>query len=249
VYNEIREPSLQRMRNFVGTPSMLTAVVVYTITAMSAYFTFGSFISSDLILSYPVNDIAVIIASFAVVLITTASSPLQIHPARQAFTTLVFYICGLVAARRGGQAGSEGKRADPHAWMGGRFPVVVYWTATFALLISIFITAMLVTDLGTLFAIIGAVASTGLMYYIPGFAFFKLFAEDAAARKQAKTESMDMEIARPASYAAETSMFTAKWLTIHRCLAMIMGVVGVLTAVIALVDIAMPSGSVSGPSA
>ena len=51
------------MRNFVGTPSMMTALCVYVITSMSAYFTFGSLINSDLILSYPDSDICLSFSS------------------------------------------------------------------------------------------------------------------------------------------------------------------------------------------
>eukprot|EP00873_Tetraselmis_striata_P042332 jgi/Tetstr1/462596/TSEL_007582.t1 len=231
VYNEIREPSVKRMRDLVGNPVAIVATIVFATTAMSTYLTYGDNITSDLVLSYPAKDVAVAIADLAIVFIATAGSPLKIHPARQSLTTLSYYLLSFT-----------GK--DPRSWWGGKFPVFLYMLSTATLLAAIFCTGMLTSNLGVIFSIIGAVASTGLMFYLPGLGFFKLFSEDY---KQAKAQlqgngDAEMGTIKPSSKATdETSsqVFEHSWLRVHIWASLVLGIMGVALMLVSLVNIAL----------
>jgi amino acid permease len=201
---------------------------------MSTYFTFGDLTSGNLVLSYPSQDIAVGFANLAIVFIVTAGSPLKIHPARQSLTTLTCYFL------------SAGSWEDTREWCGGKFPKFIYVLNTSTVLISFFFTAMIITDLGVLFSIIGAVASTGLMFYIPGLAFFKLFAEDMPReRPNAEKTRSSVETKKADAGKADDRnfqpIFTYGWLKFHRWVALCLGILGLVVMVVSLVTIGLSS--------
>lgn len=222
VYNEISDPSIKRMAQQVCNPMVATATIVFGVTAFCSYFTFGDLIQDNLVLNYPTGDLAVDVANIAIVFIVTASSPLKIHAARASGLSLVYFTLSSLTG------------SNPLRWWDGAFPRLMHHVMTGLLLTIIFLIGIFVSDLGLVFAIIGAIAATGLILYLPGFYFHRLYARDEAmleAKPQAgPLSSLDAEKGFPEAQ----PLFSPFWLQFHREAALGMAITGIVLTFIML---------------
>ncbi|KAG8460572.1 hypothetical protein KFE25_011347 [Diacronema lutheri] len=98
VVNELRKPTLARIDLVVGA-SVLLALALYLPVGVGGYLTYGSHVAPDVLLSYPPDSPWVTAARAALAVVVVLSYPLQAHPSRRCFLTL------LRSARRGGGGG------------------------------------------------------------------------------------------------------------------------------------------------
>lgn len=127
--------------------SLLSCFVILTSTAIMGFLTFGSAITSNVIDNYPVHDLGANMVRVAVGLSCMACIPFQIHPARTS-------VCNLLQA------------LFPR--LGDR-PVVLRVAVGLALSTAMYLVAFFFTDLGLLFAVVGASGSTLVCYALPSF--------------------------------------------------------------------------------
>lgn len=87
VTNELSRPVIARV-NIVIAMSIGAAFFIYIIVACTGYYTFGSKVESDILISYP-ESATFSVARLFVSLLVAFSYPLQAHPARKCVLTLL----------------------------------------------------------------------------------------------------------------------------------------------------------------
>ena len=231
VYNDLRDNSMSRMTRFVNTPMVITASAVFTITALSAYLTFGDNISGNFVLNYPVTDLPVAAAYLAIAIISTASSPIKIHPSRASLLSLLYFTLSKVTGD------------NPLTWWDGAFPAVMLYAMTFLNLVVVYALGMILTDLGLVYSVVGAVAATGLMFYLPGFFFYKLFeADETALIESEKLRRVMGDAEKGSSSKAPPTpkmMFSPFWLRFNRDAGLVLGFAGIALSVICVAALAV----------
>uniref|UniRef100_A0A0G4HHS9 Amino acid transporter transmembrane domain-containing protein n=1 Tax=Chromera velia CCMP2878 TaxID=1169474 RepID=A0A0G4HHS9_9ALVE len=195
-FNEMAQPSVGRITKGILLPALTSAAAIFMTIGFAGYLTYGHNVLPDFLLSYPDSDPLVAAGRVALALIATCSCPLQLHPARLSATALARAFLSVVFRNRPERL---------KAWTtdeGGRSGVLRVILTTF-LLSALFATSWVVSSLGLVFDVIGAVGATGLTMYLPGFLFLCLF------RKSAVT-SEEMDAPTPGTAAAARSGKVAK---------------------------------------
>ena len=121
--------------------------VLYLVVAIAGFLTYGHAVDSNILVNYP-HLRCVSLVRLAVSVLVLFSYPLQLHPARTSMLGLV------------------NKNVDD--W---------FFSSTIVFLGLTFVTAIAVTDLGVLLAIVGATGSTCIGFILPGWAYCKLHPE------------------------------------------------------------------------
>jgi amino acid permease len=115
---------------------------------------FHPVVQPDILVNYP-RSAFVSIVRVAVCLLVVFSYPLQSHPARRCILTMY------IALRHG-----KGSRIAP--------TTVEFYAVTALFLTASFITAMSVTNLGSVLELVGATGSTAVSYILPGAIYWRL---------------------------------------------------------------------------
>ena len=167
VASELDTPTRHRMLEVIGG-SLLVCSTVFICLSGLGYMTFGDSVDSDLLLSYPETK-AVILARFALVYVVALSYPVLSYPVPYNVDSLV---AALTCAPADATANAAAE-ASTHSHtlfitnMRHRGYVALWLLATTS-------TAMRVTDLGLLISLAGAVASSGIVFLIPGICYLRL---------------------------------------------------------------------------
>ncbi len=155
--NKGKVGSIPRPDAVIGI-SLSIAAVVYSIFALFGYLTYGDLVGSNILTSYPDDNLTNLSRIF-ITLLVTFSYPLQSHPMR---------ICCL----------SMWKKISPQdeSTLTRKYEFR-YWTLTFLIVMSSFGLAMATDDLGDALAVVGATGSTIISYILPGLCYYYLFPE------------------------------------------------------------------------
>ncbi|XP_054245738.1 putative sodium-coupled neutral amino acid transporter 8 [Indicator indicator] len=149
IYSSMRNQSLSHWVA-VSVLSMLICLLIYSLTGLYGYLTFGKAVASDVLMSYPGNDPAVIVARllFGVSVVT-------IYP--------IVVLLGRSVVQDMWAAPKRGARAVPEAgerW--SRVALTVAWMAT-TLLIALF-----VPDIGKVIELIGGISAFFIFIFPAG---------------------------------------------------------------------------------
>ncbi|AOA62772.1 Vacuolar amino acid transporter 6 [Komagataella phaffii CBS 7435] len=87
--NELRDKSAANMNKFISI-AISTAMVLYMVTGICGYLTFGDNIISNIIAMYPQN-VSSTVGRIAIVFLVTLSFPLQCHPCRNSLNYIVHF--------------------------------------------------------------------------------------------------------------------------------------------------------------
>jgi amino acid permease len=155
--NKGKVGSIPRPDAVIGI-SLSIAAVVYSIVALFGYLTYGDLVGSNILTSYPDDNLTNLSRIF-ITLLVTFSYPLQTHPMR---------VCCL----------SMWKKISPQdeSTLTRKYEFR-YWTLTFLIVMSSFGLAMATDDLGDALAVVGATGSTIISYILPGLCYYYLFPE------------------------------------------------------------------------
>ncbi len=163
--------------DIVSTSSISTALIIYTIVAIAGFYTYGTEVDSNILISYPsrfilhsflsltIETSLTSVARLFVSLLVAFSYPILAHPGRNS-------ILGLWRSLD----------SDEDAWIKhNRFRYVV---VTVGLLASSFIVALFVTDLGIIFSFVGATGATMISFILPGAAYYSMHERQGPAWKR-----------------------------------------------------------------
>eukprot|EP01134_Creolimax_fragrantissima_P005102 CFRG5102T1 len=159
IYNEIKDQRVRTMDIIIGN-SLFICGIMYIVFGLGGYLTYGSETESNILLNFPLNTLSSI-ARLAISFVVAVSYPLMTHPTRSAGLHLYEIIMNNFGSK---QYHSSGK--------------TVYWTVTVVVLAVTYGLAMIVTDLGFVFSLIGATASTMIAFVLPGTFFVKQYQND-----------------------------------------------------------------------
>ncbi|KAJ3210282.1 hypothetical protein HDU82_008432 [Entophlyctis luteolus] len=150
VHNELNDNSLPRVSRVIHI-SIGTAFFVYQTIGICGYLTFGPSVAGNIISMYPASSPVITLGQAALAVLFLLSYPLQCHPARASLEKVITR----------GNATIEMTRT--------RFTVL-----TAGLLFASWIVAVVVDDLATVLALVGATGSTAICYILPGVLYFKM---------------------------------------------------------------------------
>ncbi|XP_033636155.1 probable sodium-coupled neutral amino acid transporter 6 isoform X1 [Asterias rubens] len=158
VYCELAKPSKIRMQN-VANSSIFICFMLYIVSALFGYLTFYGNVSSELLDGYTMTgsvDLVILIVRMAVCLAIVFTIPLIHYPARKALLMIV------------------------STWLPLRdttFPWVRHFVSTAILITSVTCVAIFVPNLKAIFGVVGATASTSLVFILPSLFYLRLGTE------------------------------------------------------------------------
>ncbi|GAB5368375.1 hypothetical protein AAMO2058_001313900 [Amorphochlora amoebiformis] len=153
VCNELQRFTTKRIDTVISS-SILLALAVYILVAVSGYATFGSEVSRNILESYPQTPLVTIGRLFAS-MIAVLGFPLQCYPFRHSLLQILTVALGKV----------------PPTSTSGR---VRFWLATLGFSLATWGLAMGVSDLGVVLGVIGATTGATISYILPGYAYYTL---------------------------------------------------------------------------
>jgi len=149
IVNTVIKPTQTRLV-FIFWASTSIGLAVYLGAAYCGYMTFGEIVDSDVLRSYPPGLMPVTIARLAITLALLGSYPVQLHPARNSFSVLVF---------------------QEHAISLSAFK---YYSVTLAIWAGTLGISLITDDLGTVSTFIGALAAVPLTFIYPNWFWIKI---------------------------------------------------------------------------
>jgi len=138
-------------------------MMIYAFFAVIGFYLMGTEVEADIITCLPANSALVDSCRLVIALKMAFSVPLQLHPSRNGFTSMIY--------------GSDVQAQDLPAW--------IYFTLTFLLVAASTAIALVVTKVHIVFALVGAVCNLGICYILPGFFFVKLVKRSKAPVRHA----------------------------------------------------------------
>lgn len=163
IYNEIRDPSVRTMDNILVVWGIFVSFL-YGFFGLCGYFTYGDGVSSNVLKDWPLTAPATV-ARCAISLSVMLSYPLLMQSGR----TVILHLINLILPLYGKEAWTE----PTH-----KLQKILHWAICFFHLTFGFTVSCLVTDLGLVFALVGATGATLTCYIIPGFMYWKYFKDD-----------------------------------------------------------------------
>eukprot|EP00484_Ammonia_sp_Unknown_P002294 CAMPEP_0197073008 /NCGR_PEP_ID=MMETSP1384-20130603/210385_1 /TAXON_ID=29189 /ORGANISM="Ammonia sp." /LENGTH=507 /DNA_ID=CAMNT_0042511833 /DNA_START=138 /DNA_END=1661 /DNA_ORIENTATION=+ len=144
VVNELNQPNKARM-NMVIIFTVMFLFFLYSLLGYCAYFTFGVNMPDNVLLGYPTDNVAVLIARIALSFAVAFSYPICFQPCKHNIASMAFGVAN----------------ADQLKTWQSLLMITLMW-------ISTVIVAMTVTDLGVTIAIIGCTGATSMIFILPG---------------------------------------------------------------------------------
>ncbi|KAI9209651.1 vacuolar amino acid transporter 5 [Polychytrium aggregatum] len=180
VYNEIRDNTIGRMSKVI-VASIGTSFTVYELIGVIGYITFGNNVSDNVISMYPPGN-TVTGGQLAIAILVLLSYPLQCHPCRNSLEKVLSHYQKRRHVEREGQGAIEPEHISPLLPAGsaeqGASPrrqfEIDARLLTVGIIISTLVIALVVHDLSTVLAFVGATGSTTICYILPGLFYYRL---------------------------------------------------------------------------
>jgi len=166
IYAELKQPSPARMQA-VSNTSVSICLILYVTSALFGYLTFFNWMEAEMLLMYSYvdsTDIMTLIVRLTVLVAVVLTVPLTHFPARKAFTFLIF-------------------PDQPFTW--AKHLGIMAFLMTFINTLVIF-----VPSIREVFGIIGATASTMLVFILPSVFYLKLDKRPLTAPKKISVIAM-----------------------------------------------------------
>ncbi|KAM7198505.1 Transmembrane amino acid transporter domain containing protein [Rhypophila sp. PSN 637] len=180
ILNELKDNSAATVVTVIGS-SIGTAAAVYILVAITGYLTFGSHVVGNIVGMYPAS-LASTIAKAAIVVLVTFSVPLQVHPLRASVDAILRWRPTWWKNRSTLPSSAAGSQpllstAPPTSVDSHGAPAVAMSEYRFAwltsvILVSMFIMALSVSNLGKILSYVGATGSTTISFILPGWLYY-----------------------------------------------------------------------------
>ena len=160
ITNEFVRPTPRRIVGATAAGIVL-GLVLYLLVGIGGYLTYGDQVESDILKSFPEGSTLPVIARLAVAFVVTTCYPMQINPGRNSLVSIITTFCppGLVQ-RLGGAQGTP-----------------LHILATSLLVAGSIGVALVVSSLGKMLSVIGAICSTSVTFIVPGGCYVVLYRE------------------------------------------------------------------------
>lgn len=117
--------------------------------------------------NYPNNSVPVAIARVCMSLVVSVCVPLQFHPARICWMNLLRMLARVA-------------KLEHHIDKNKHTQAALYWGVTAVMIVVIYTIAFFVSNLGVVFEVVGATASTSICYILPGLFLWRIFGAESA---------------------------------------------------------------------
>jgi len=148
------EAKTQRQREFnrIIYYGVGGVALIYTLFAMTGFYLIGTALKPDILTCLPKDSPLVLVCRLGISMNVTFSMPLQVHPTRDSLASMIF------------GKGLRAKDLSPIKYYGLTLGVIACATAI----------ALVVTDIDTVFGLVGAVCGMFICYILPSYFFIKL---------------------------------------------------------------------------
>ncbi|ODV89098.1 hypothetical protein CANCADRAFT_27588 [Tortispora caseinolytica NRRL Y-17796] len=160
ITNEIKDRSQNNLIRVVVS-TIGTACAVYITIGLSGYFTYGDYVTGNIVAMYP-PSISSTIARLAMCILVLLGYPLQCHPCRASLNHIIYHI------RTKSSSESPPTPAAPP------MPTFTFIGLTTLILSLSYITALSVSSLAKVLGIVGATGSTSISFILPGLFAHKI---------------------------------------------------------------------------
>ncbi|KAF2868066.1 transmembrane amino acid transporter protein-domain-containing protein [Massariosphaeria phaeospora] len=210
ILNEISDNS-HFLTTSVIFASIGGACVLYILTGITGYLSYGDNIKGNIVSMYPTSA-ASTIGRLAIVILVMFSYPLQIHPCRASIDA-----CMKWRPRRRNQNESSPSRnslinspkqaGKPNNEMSDiRFAVI-----TTVLIVLSFITAMTVSSLEKVLAYVGSTGSTTISFILPGLFYYKISDPDSPHHQRLIKDEDDEDEGGGEGYVMSDALKSRDW--------------------------------------
>ena len=181
IANELENPTTARIL-MVSSASIGLALVLYAVVAFAGYLTFGNLVVGDLLEAYPATSALIDVARCGIALVVITSYPLSSFAMRSSMRSLL----SMCACARD-SCGAGGADTARVTWVGPKIadslvleplPYIISVSfVTFTLIL-----AMIVTNLGFIVELGGAVVGNLIMLIAPGLCYWRLTSSESPRR-------------------------------------------------------------------
>ncbi|KAK8801282.1 hypothetical protein WA171_004428, partial [Blastocystis sp. BT1] len=151
---EMKEPTKKNVITVLNW-SFITIAIIYVLAGTTGYYSFCGYITNNVLDSFPVEDISIMICRVAIVISMCFSIPLFSHPLR-------FMILDLIGVK------------EKKYWMIALITIMIVVVDT--------IVAIIAKNLGTVLGITGAIGSSTIMMILPSIMFFQYLRKTQSKR-------------------------------------------------------------------
>lgn len=172
IVNELRNPSPPRMAQVIWI-SVGASFLVYLFVGVFGVLTFGASVKPNIIQQYPPSPI-ITGGQISIILLVLLSYPLQLHPCRASCLSLINELKLKKAIPETVNHDSiESEDINPHETTQQTPSRNMFLSITTCILLISLITTVMVSDLTTVLAFVGATGSTTICYILPGCLYVK----------------------------------------------------------------------------
>lgn len=169
VHNELRNNSAVRVDTVIGS-AVLLALFLYTILSCFAYHTYGDWVATNVLTSYP-PTIALAVVRILIGINVAFTFPLQVNPCRNS----VYVLCRQVGRWWSSPSSSDASSSSSSFPSPSSMPTSALLTLSLAICAASYSIAFFVEDLGTVLGVVGATGSTLISYILPGLFYVRLY--------------------------------------------------------------------------
>ncbi|KCV67870.1 hypothetical protein H696_05600 [Fonticula alba] len=146
-YGEMKLPNTRRIHKVINR-AMIVAISVYLVASVFGYLHFRADILSNILLNYPADDMLLLFGRIAIAIEILLGAPMAVHPLLATLDRLLFPDKEFSWTRR-----------------------IISLLVVFSLAVTL---AMTVADIGFLFGLTGATASTSIAFILPALFYIRL---------------------------------------------------------------------------
>ncbi|KAJ3181045.1 hypothetical protein HDU85_003750 [Gaertneriomyces sp. JEL0708] len=201
VHNELIANTPARLKAVIFT-SIGSAFSIYQVVAILGYLTFGSLVSSNIIAQYPPSPL-ITGGQLAIALLVGLSFPLQCHPCRASLDKIITHF---ELKREEGRRSSIERRTDGSildreestesienesvstGTLLEKYEIsrTRWFGMTIGIMFTSWMLAILVDNLATVLAYVGATGSTTICHILPGLFYYKLSQQEEQSEEQTR---------------------------------------------------------------
>lgn len=167
IVSEVKEATVDNMDK-IWSSSLAMCGLIYFTVAICGYYTYGSSVKGDILLNYPAKG-AMTVARLMICFVVTFSYPLQANPARRSVMTMLHAVL------------DDDDEEPSTATIRWRYGLVTVGFLGLTLLVG-----LIIDDLGSVIAVIGATGGTTIMFLVPGGLYLYHFPVNPGESKDVK---------------------------------------------------------------
>ncbi|KAF2743297.1 vacuolar amino acid transporter-like protein 6 [Sporormia fimetaria CBS 119925] len=191
ILNEIKDNSHFRTTTVIAG-SIGSGCVLYILTGITGYLTYGDNIKGNIVSMYPTSFFSTI-GRLAIVVLVMFSYPLQIHPCRASLDACLRWRPRSASRQADSSPSRSALLNSPRPAKIPEMGDLRFAIISTTLVVLTFMTAMTVTSLEKVLAYVGSTGSTTISFILPGLFYYKISDPDSAHHQRLIKDEDDQD--------------------------------------------------------